>query len=153
MKRKYLTYAILPVFGSLLLVGPALASAMEWGWFGGFNKTDPDAVVSRMQTMFQTQANLLGISVDNVKNCWAEGKSIGQCAQDHSITQEQLQQKMKDARLAQLKSQMQILVDKGVITQAQADERLQWMQTKIQDAKGHGLKFKGMRGWGRWFRF
>jgi hypothetical protein len=146
MKRKYLTYAILPVFGLALLAGPASASAMGWGWFGGFGKTDPDTIASRMQTVFQDQANLLGISVDEVKNCWAQGKSIWQCAQDHGITQDQLQQKIKDARLAQLKSQMQTLVDKGIITQKQADQRLQWMQNKTQNAKGHG--FRGMRGWG-----
>jgi len=54
---------------------------------------------------------------------------------------------MKDARAQQLKAQMQALVDKGVITQAQADQRLQWMQNKTQNTKGHG--FRGMRGFGR----
>jgi len=153
MKKKFLVYAILPVLGLAFLVGPASASAMGFGWFGGFGKADPDAIASRMQTMFQNEATLLGISVDEVKNCWAQGKNIGQCAQDHGITQEQLQQKMKDARAQQLKAQMQALVDKGIITQAQADQRLQWMQNKTQNAKGHGFGrfMKGMRGWGGWF--
>lgn len=155
MKHKFLVYTILPVLGLAFLAGPASASAREWGWFGGFGKADPDAIASRMQTMFQVQANLLGISVDEVKNCWAQGKSVGQCAQDHGITQEQLQQKTKDARAAQLKSQMQALVNKGVITQAQADQRLQWMQSKTtQHAKGYGFRgMKDMGGWRGWFSF
>lgn len=152
MKRKYLTHTLLLILGLIFVVSPASASAMGWSWFGGFNKTDPDAIASRMQTMFQTQANLLGINIDQLKNCWAQGKSIRQCAQDQGITQEQLQQKMKDARLAQLKSQMQTLVDKGVITQAQADQRLQWMQSKIQNCNWiYGFKsgwdVRGCKGW------
>jgi hypothetical protein len=153
MKHKFLSYTLLSVLGFAFIVGPTSASAMGFGWFGGFGKVDPDAMASRMQTMFQNEATLLGISVDEVKNCWAQGKSIGQCAQDHGITKEQLQQKIKDARAQQLKAQMQALVDKGIITQAQADQRLQWLQDKAQNAKGHGFgKFmRGMRGWGGWF--
>jgi hypothetical protein len=153
MKEKFLAYAILAVFGLAFLVGPASVSAMGFGWFGGFGKSDADTMATRMQTMFQNEAKILGISVDEVKNCWAQGKSIGQCAEEHGITKEQLQQKMKDARAQQLKAQMQALVDKGVITQAQADQRLQWMQNKTQNAKGHGFGrfMRGMRGWGGWF--
>jgi len=153
MKKKLLAYAVLPVLGLSFFAGSSSASAMGLGWFGGFGKVDSDTMATRMQTMFQNEANLLGISIDEVKNCWAQGKSIGQCAQDHGISQEQLQQKMKDARLQQLKAQLQILVDKGIITQAQAAQRLQWMQNKAQNAKGHGFgKFmRGLRGWGGWF--
>jgi major membrane immunogen (membrane-anchored lipoprotein) len=153
MKKKFFAYAILPVLGLALLVGPASTSAMGFGWFGGFGKSDTDAMATRMQNMFQNEAKILGINVDDVKNCWAQGKNIWQCAQDHGITKEQLQQKMKDARAQQLKAQMQALVDKGVITQAQADQRLQWMQNKTQNAKGHefGKFMKGRGSGGRWF--
>jgi len=150
MKKKFITYAILPVLGLAFLVGPASASAMGFGWFGGFDKADSDVIATRMQNMFQNKATLLGISVDEVKNCWAQGKNIWQCAEEHGITKEQLQQKMKDARAQQLKAQIQTLVDKGVITQAQADQRLQWMQNKIQHTKKDqrfGRFMMGINGW------
>jgi len=99
--------------------------------------------------MFQNMADTLGISVDEVKAGWAQGKNIAQIAQDQGISQEQLQQKMKEARQQQLKTQMQSLVDKGIITQSQADQRLKWMETKTQKATGKVLKgIKGMHGWG-----
>lgn len=146
MKKKLLSYAVLPVLGLAFLVGPGSASAMGHGWFGG-GSVNTDTVATRMQTMFQNEANLLGINVDEVKNGWAQGKSIVQIAEEYGITKEQLQQKMQDARTQQLKAQMQALVDKGIITQAQADQRSRWMQTKTQNAKGKG--FRGMKGFGR----
>jgi hypothetical protein len=56
---------------------------------------------------------------------------------------------MQAARTAEMKTQLQNLVTKGVITQAQADKRLATMQTKSANKKdskrgGHGMK--GMMG-------
>ena len=126
MKRKLLVYAFIPAVLGLGVIGAGVASAN--GWFGGFSSLTPDQIATRQQTMFQNEANLLGISVDDVKSGWAQGKSLVQIAQDHGITQDQLTQKLQDARLAQTKVQLQNLVDKGIITQAQADSRLQFMQ-------------------------
>jgi ribosomal protein L19E len=50
-----------------------------------------------------------------------------------------LQQKIKDARLAQIKTQLQALVDKGVITQSQADKRLATVQAKKANVKGYKM--------------
>ena len=146
MKNKYklLAYVSLPVIGIGLLGTAGLASAHGFGIFGTTSLT-PDQVASHQQTMFQNSAELLGISVDEVKAGWAQGKSLMQLAQDHGITKEQLQQKMKDARLAQMKTQLQTLVDKGVISQAQADQRLQSLQTTT--TKGRmGRGFHGAFG-------
>jgi len=51
---------------------------------------------------------------------------------------------MKDAATADLKAKLQALVDKGVITQTQADQRLAAMQNMAQNAKGGmGRRFRG----------
>src|SRR6185369_5881715 len=93
-------------------------------------------VASRQTTMFQNEAQLLGINVDEVKVGWAEGKTLIQIAEAHGITSDQLKQKMKDAQMNQIKSQLATLVSKGVITQAQADSRLSVMHKFMEQGKG-----------------
>lgn len=143
MKKKLLLYAALPVLG-LGFLGLNMSSAH--GLFSGFGlNLTPDQIATRQQDMFQKEADLLGISVDDVKNGWADGKTLLQIAQDHGITKEQLQQKMKDAQLQQMETQLQTLVDKGVITQAQADKRMQVIEQQFATGNyGKGF-FGGMR--------
>lgn len=135
MRKKLLAYAILPVIG-LGLIGAGVASARGFGFFGGMSLT-PEEIATRHQEMFQNQANLLGVNVDVMKQGWADGKSILEIAQANGITAEQLQQKMKDARLTQMKSDLETLVSKGIITRAQADARLTFMQNRLESGLGH----------------
>ncbi|MDO8469985.1 MAG: hypothetical protein Q7S84_03140 [bacterium] len=136
-----------PIAG-LVLFGAATVSAH--GMFG--SNATPDETASRQQTMFQNKASILGLSIDDVKNAWAKGQTVAQLAAAHGITADQLQQKLRDARAVEQKTRLQALVDKGVITQAQADQRTQFMQTNLstQNGKsgrrGHGGMGMGMRG-------
>lgn len=134
MKKKYLVYTILPVMVFALL-GVGFASACGWGGFFGFGNIDPDKVAERQQTMFQGQANLLGISVDGIKNYWAEGKTMKEIMEEKGITQEQVQAKMKELRVQQMKDYLRALVGKGVITQVQSDKRLEIMQNRFENSK------------------
>jgi hypothetical protein len=52
---------------------------------------------------------------------------------------------MKDAAAAQMKTELQALVTKGVITQAQADQRLKVMQEKAAGKGGVANRFGGAR--------
>jgi hypothetical protein len=140
MRKKIVAYAFLPVL-ALGFAGVSVASAQ--GFFG--SGLSADEMATRHQTMFQEQATLLGISVEDVKSGWAEGKSIQEIALAKGITLEQFQQKMKDARIAQMKTHMQAMVTKGIITQAQADQRIQFMQTVQTKGKG-GMMGNGMHG-------
>jgi hypothetical protein len=140
-KTTLFAYTLLPVAGFGLL-GASIASAH--GLFG--TTLTPDQIATRQQTMFQNEATLLGLSIDDVKSAWAQGKTLQQLATDHGITADQLQQKMKDARAAQLKTKLQTLVDKGIITQAQADQRLQFLQNAAQNMKGGHMGMRGFRG-------
>lgn len=135
MNKKILYYAAGPVM-ALALLGATTVSAH--GMYG-FGQQDPAAAAQRQQDMFTQEATLLGVSVDDVKNAWAKGESFQQLAQEKGITQDQLQQKMADVRKQQMADQLKALVDKGVITQAQADSRLQFMQQQKMSKTGKGF--------------
>ncbi|MFA6495141.1 MAG: hypothetical protein WC246_02335 [Candidatus Paceibacterota bacterium] len=122
-KSKFIAYAALATLGTGIL-GAGVASAHGLFW----NASSPEQIAANQLTAFQNEAAMLGISVDELKSEWAQGKSLIEIAQANGITKEQLQQKMKDARLAQIKTSLQALVTNGVITQAQADARLQSIQ-------------------------
>jgi hypothetical protein len=142
-KHKIFAYAVAPAVLGFGLFGATVASAH--GLFGGVNQLTSDQIATRQQTMFQDEATLLGVSIDVVKNGWAQGKTLMQIAQDNGITKEQLAQKMQAQRTAQMKAQLQTLVEKGIITQAQADQRLAAMQARLTAAKG---KIKNQHGHG-----
>jgi hypothetical protein len=144
---KYLAYIIMPAL-ALTLAGASVASAH--GWFGGFGQAIPEEIAQRQETMFQNQAGLLGISVDDVKNAWAEGKNFREIAEEQGISQEQLQERMQDARQEQLQNRLQAMVDNGVISQEQANQRLQFMEERMangETAKGFHRGFGQCFGW------
>ena len=131
MRKKYLILAIF----TFTLLGMGSALACGWGWFGGFSNTTPDKIATRQQTMFEREAQVLGISVDELKNYWAEGKTIREIMEEKGITPEQIQVRMKEIQLEEMKSFLQTLVEKGVITQEQADKRLQVIQNRLENNK------------------
>ncbi|MDO8505416.1 MAG: hypothetical protein Q7S48_02490 [bacterium] len=120
MKHKIALYAFVPVF-ALSLLGVRAASAhgighgMGMGMFGGFSSRTPEEISVRQQSMFAHQAQILGITVDD----------------------------MKTAQTEQIKVQLKALVDKAVITQAQADTRLTAMQARMEAGNGKG-RMKGL---------
>lgn len=146
MKQKIFVYFVPAVLGvSLLGAGVASAHGLGGG-LGMMSNLSADEVATRQTAMFQNQAQLLGITVDEVKKGWAEGKTLQQIAADKNITPEQLKVKMKEAHLAMMKTHLQALVTKGVITQAQADQRFSVMQKMMENGKarlGKGMS-RGM---------
>lgn len=134
MKKKILLSSLV-ILGVLGLLGAGVVLAhggFGFGWMGIFN---PEKFIERQQTMFQNQADLLGISVDKIKNYWAEGKNLKEIAEAEGITDEQLQEKMKQMREENMKTQLQTLVDRGIITQEQADKRLNFMKEQMTNGK------------------
>lgn len=154
MNYKLFAYAALPIV-SLAFLGVGAASARGFGGWGGgfgmgmmgFNLT-PDEIASRQTVRFEQEAKIFGVSADDLKAGWAEGKSPMEVAEEKGITQEQIQARMKEARTAQMKTQLDALVTKGVITQVQAGKRLQVMQEREQN-RPTGKMGRGMhRGFG-----
>jgi hypothetical protein len=142
MKKKNIVYALIPVMALGVTLGVQAVSAH--GWFGMMNNATPAEVAAREQSWFKQEADLLGVTVDEVKDAWAQGKTMRELAQEKGITDAQMQEKMKAQRETKMKAHLQALVDQGVITQAQADQRAAWMS---QQAANGGKGF-GMRGHG-----
>lgn len=149
-KKRFLKTALIPSIG-LALMGITSASAMS---FGSMNIT-PEDMATKQATMFQNQATLLGLNVDDIKAAWVSGKDLKTLAKEKGISMDTVNQKMQAQKLADQKTLLATLVSKGVITQAQADQRLATMST--QSAKGktgegrHGGRgfgmMNGMMGW------
>ena len=145
-KRQILaSFTLVPFLGAGLL-GVTSASAMCMGF--GYNQNLTSEQIATNQTdKFQEQANLLGVSIDDVKNAWADGKNFMDLAKEKGITKESLQTKMQTLQSDRIKTELSTLVSKGVITQAQADKRLAAIQTKTTNKKGHGKHgFRGIMG-------
>jgi len=137
-KNKLFIYTLLSVVG-LLLLGANLVSARGFGWFHGASNNEN--IAERKQAMLERKADLLGISVEELKQGWAEKKSfMGAIHKGDGITDEE--------RKAKMTEYLQILIGKGVITQEQVDERLGFMESKLENGEGGRGFHKGFRrGW------
>lgn len=145
--KKYVAYSILPVAAFALLLSNN-ASASGWGWA---KNADPAEVAEHQQAMFENQASLLGTNIDTVKNAWAQGKTMSALADELGVSESDLQTKIRAAHQAEMKSHLQTLVEKGVITQAQADQRSTYIGQRMADSPtgaGRGMGRHGMRGGG-----
>ncbi len=144
MKKSYLAGLAVPLL-AFAAIGVQAASAHGWMFS---QSADPAQVAQAHSQAFEKQAALLGISVDEYKNLWAQGKNFREIAQEKGISQDQLKQKMQEQMQQNMKANLDALVSKGVITQSQADQRLEAMKSKLQNAGS-----KNMRGMkmGRWF--
>ena len=147
MKKKILLFSLLAlaIFAAL-----GTQAALAHGWFGGAN-VDPVTLAERQQAAFEREAAVLGITVDQIKEYWSQGKNMWEIAQELGLSQEQLQTKITEQRQAVWKANLQALVDRGVITPAQADARLKFMTTNSNQKRfgpkmggGMGHFFKGM---------
>ena len=142
MKKKLISYTILSVI-ALSILGVGTASAH--GWFG-FGSATPEEIADRQESIFEKKADILGLSVDQVKDFWAQGKTFQEIAAESGITEEQLQERMKESKMVRIQEKIQTLVDQGVIDQTQADQRLKVITERIESGnfgkKGfrHGFK-------------
>jgi len=139
-----LAYAAVPVIGFGVL-GVAV-SASAHGFL--FSNITPQEIAAKHTEMFDMQASLLGVSVTEVKQAWADGKTVRDLAKEKGISDEDLASRMKTQRLNQVKEQLQTLVSQGVITQAQADTRYSFIEDLPEGGahrRGMGMHFGGMR--------
>lgn len=137
MKHRTLAAAASAAVIASSLLGAGIASAHGWGV-----KLDPQEIADRQTAMFQEQAELLGLDIAVVKDAWSQGKDLRTLATEKGISQEDLRARMVAKRKEQQKASLQSLVEKGVISQTQADARLAVEEKRISEG-GHG---KGMKG-------
>lgn len=148
--KKYLLVIPALAIASVMAVDTAYTSGLTLGGhgringqkFGGMGMEDPDKFVEHLNQ----QASLLGVSIDEMKTFWSEGKGINEIATEKGITKEQLQAKMKAAHDVKMATSLKTLVEKGIITQAQADARqnaIKILETKHSEQMRIGINNKG----------
>lgn len=157
-KAKYLSYIVVPTLAVAFIgAGAVSAHGLMRGFgsgagvpfihmMGGPNST-PEQMAEAQKNQFTQEAALLGVSVDEIKQAWAEGKTLHDVATAHGITADQLREKMEAAHKDAMKKHLDVLVQQGVITQAQADSRLVFMEkqsnnVKLKMPKGRGFHFE-----------
>lgn len=151
-QHKIAAVAALPIIG-LSLIGAGTASARGLGGGGDFGMGgmmrpafSAETFAQQQSTMFTEQAELLGIDVETVKDAWASGKSFRDLAIENGITDEQLKEKMKAAAQTRIQNELSALVEKGIITQAQADARLNTITSHMSERPNKEMMGKGMHG-------
>lgn len=145
--KKIALFSLMVALGLGVYTGAnVLAANAHFGGIFGGPQASQQEIASQQQIMFQQQADLLGIGIDEVKDAWAQGKSMQELAEEHGITAEELRQKIRTQREGAIKVHLQALVEQGVITQTQADQRLTAMQSaKIRGGIGIGIGVGQMR--------
>lgn len=131
----------------LLSASPVFAF---WGWGKGLALGfDVDKAIERLKEMFENWAKILGISVEKVKEYWAQGIGPKEIMEKEGINEEKVKENIRNLRLERLREFLQKLVDKGIITKEQMEKRLkveeQWMENCQKCKFFHG--WFGKRGW------
>ena len=123
MRRKWL---IIPALAALLLTGAIAGTA--------FAQSESDDDSSSASRFVEILAEKLGIDEDQVQTAVEETKA-------------ELQAERKAAWEQQLRDKLAAMVEEGKITQAQADEYLDWYLNPPELASGKfGKKFASGRG-------
>ena len=147
MKRKRVLAAVIAGV-ALAAASGSVVLAHGWGFGLGSNAT-PEEIAQQQTERFQEQASLLGATVSEVKDAWAKGQTLEELANAKGMTDEQLQEKMQAARKTEMQAHLKTLVEKGVVTQAQADQRLKVMEEHLASGEVRGMGMgKGMHGMG-----
>lgn len=127
--KKYLALILLSVF--ILTAYPALAF---WGWERGLKfGFDFEKATEKIQLMFERWAKILGISVEKIKEYWAEGLNPKEIMEKEGIDKNKVKENIKELKTEQLREFLQRLVDKGIITREQMEKRLQIEQQRLEN--------------------
>lgn len=132
--KVYIILAALPV---LLVSVLALSFVSAHGWFG-MSKGDG---AEHKGMMFEQKAEFLGMSVEEMKDMWTEGKNFHEMKEESGFVKGEFKMHMKEGMEERMAEHLQSLVDDGVITQEQADEKSQIMGEHGMFKKGfyHGF--------------
>ena len=135
--NKYIVLAALPVL-IVSVVGISFVSAH--GWFGLFKGDGAE----HKGMMFEQKAALLGISVEEMKDMWAEGKNFHEIKEESGFVKGEFKMHMKEGMEERMAEHLQSLIDQGVITQEQADQKSEFIK------EGKGFKKGFYHGFGKW---
>ncbi len=128
-----------------MMGGPGRRGGMMGGMRGGSSQTGVFGPYH--EYMMAAIADVFEISIEEIQAAFDAGKTIWDLAQEKGLTQEQFIEKMQQARALALEK----AVADGVITQPQADWKLNRMGQMLQNGAGGGPCMGGAGG-GRWGR-
>jgi len=137
MNKKILLSVL--ILGFLVTVG--VSSALARGWFEGKKDIDPERMMAKKEEMFKAKADLLGIGIEQLREYWSEGKNIGEIAAGMDISEEELRLKMQESHREKMQEHLNLLVERGRITQEQADAKFIYMQDRMDNCDGEVGKF------------
>jgi SpoVK/Ycf46/Vps4 family AAA+-type ATPase len=107
----------------------------------------PEQQTEMVQKHLNQMVSVFGITLDQAKTYWADDKNIHEIAKERGMSDTDLKTKMDALREAEMKTGLQNLVSKGLITQTQADTKLAKMKAKMTEMKNKvGQKMGGMFG-------
>lgn len=132
MKNKIL-FTIFLAFSLFLVINNSYAYGGRW--------IDNQNYLSIMQQKFENWAKILNLSVEEVKNYWAQGKNLFLIAQEKGISLETIQNKIRELRLEQERQRLNYLVEKGFINKEQMEKRLNYLNQNMNNKN-----FKKMQG-------
>lgn len=144
--KKIFTYGIVPALAVVFLGAGTVSAAQNMisenftethrggrGLGMGVIKT-PQEFVERQTQLFVHQSEITGIPVEEIAGAWAEGKKLETLLKKRELIILWCKKKCAHMERPQMKERLQALVDAGVITQAQAETRLEFMKnTRIDE--------------------
>jgi len=77
------------------------------------------------ERMLEAKSEVLGVSTDELQQQLDSGKTFPEIVEESGMSFLDFHNKMKEVRLAQLEDHLQELVSDGILTQAEADARLE----------------------------
>lgn len=100
------------------------------------------------ERMIEAKAKVLGISTSDLQQMLDSGKSFPEIVKDAGISYLDFHNKMREVRLEQLDEHLHELVEDGILSQSEADARLEQAQSgeRIFNRQGRGFNSaSGMR--------
>jgi hypothetical protein len=131
--RRSKKFIILTVLGTVVLVGSITGVVLAQNGDNSQPELGPEALLERACTIYEDNT---GVAIDSQE------------------LEKALAQAQSEMRAEALQNRLQSLVGEGKITQEQADQYLEWWQSKPDVPAGFGFRgsgFPGMggpRGWG-----
>ena len=148
--KKILLYSLLAV-GVVGLVGASAVSAQGFFHNRGMNSDGGDTK-GGYENMLKTKADILGLSVEDLKAAKESGQTFQEIAEGKGLSVDELRAQMQEKK-QELRAQKmegmeariaQLLAD-GEITREQANEKLEW----IGNHEGKGKMFHSNGGEGK----
>ena len=132
--KKFLIVSLLAI-GIFGFVGANVASAIT-----------PEQTAEKQNFMFEHKAEVFGISVEQAKEYWAEKGSMWKMTAEMGIDKAEMRERIKENREARMQEHMQAMIDDGVMTQEQVDQRLQEIEARVEQKRAEN---KGTTDLGR----